>query len=142
VEGTNMNFMIEICGWKKLKMRRAQAEGLGTFVTFLENSSAFEFCTVSPKTIAMVFLLILLVHLLFRRAPEPLLIQKLESVLVVLSPSSSSSLRIINGTEADELRYPNVVSISHYPDKPHYFFCGGSFIAPDVILSAAHCNCF
>ncbi len=60
--------------------------------------------------------------------------------ITLSSPSSSSSLRIIDGTEADELRYPYVVSISHYPDSPH--FCGGSFIAPDVILSAAHCNCF
>ncbi len=59
---------------------------------------------------------------------------------VTASSPSSSSLRIIDGTEANELRYPYVVSISQYPDNPH--FCGGSFIAPDVILSAAHCNCF
>ena len=51
----------------------------------------------------------------------------------------SSSLRIIDGTAANELRYPYTVSISHYPDVPN--FCGGTLIAPDVVLSAAHCNC-
>ena len=71
---------------------------------------------------------------------QQLFIVGLPSIEASASASStSSSLRIIGGIEANELRYPYAVSLSHYPDSPH--FCGGSFIAPDVVLSAAHCSC-
>jgi len=43
--------------------------------------------------------------------------------------------RIINGSKATEGRYPYAVSIQD--DLGH--FCGGSLIARDVVLSAAHC---
>ena len=43
--------------------------------------------------------------------------------------------RIINGEEATEGRYSYAVSLQ---DKWGHF-CGGSLIAPDVVLSAAHC---
>lgn len=43
--------------------------------------------------------------------------------------------RIIGGSEAREGRYSYAVSLSD--DWGH--FCGGSLIAPDVVLSAAHC---
>lgn len=44
--------------------------------------------------------------------------------------------RIIGGFAAPEGRYPYVVSLQSF-DGSH--FCGGSLIAPDVILTAAHC---
>ena len=48
----------------------------------------------------------------------------------------ASRNRIIGGDEAVEGRYPYAVSIQD--DISHY--CGGSLIAPDIVLSAAHCN--
>ena len=48
------------------------------------------------------------------------------------------STRIIGGDEAIEDRYPYAVSLSD--DFGH--FCGGSLIARDVVLSAAHCDMF
>ena len=44
--------------------------------------------------------------------------------------------RIIGGTEATEDRHSYAVSLSD--DIGH--FCGGSLIAPDVVLTAAHCQ--
>eukprot|EP01083_Nonionella_stella_P026499 72988_1 len=43
--------------------------------------------------------------------------------------------RIIGGEEAVEDRYSYTVSLAD--DYGH--FCGGALIAPDVVLSAAHC---
>ncbi|EJK69027.1 hypothetical protein THAOC_09756 [Thalassiosira oceanica] len=48
----------------------------------------------------------------------------------------ASRNRIIGGDKAAEGRYPYAVSIQD--DISHY--CGGSLIAPDIVLSAAHCN--
>ena len=45
-------------------------------------------------------------------------------------------LKIIGGDEATEDRYPYAASLSD--DVGH--FCGGSLIARDVVLSAAHCD--
>jgi trypsin len=42
--------------------------------------------------------------------------------------------RIINGVDAEKDRYPYTVSLD-----AGYHFCGGSLIAPNVVLSAAHC---
>ena len=50
---------------------------------------------------------------------------------------SSSSLRIVGGGEAVEDRYSYAVSLQGY-DGAHY--CGGSLIARDVVLTAAHCR--
>jgi trypsin len=44
--------------------------------------------------------------------------------------------RIIGGFQAPTGRYPYTVSLQN-PDTGH--FCGGSLIAKDVVLSAAHC---
>lgn len=43
--------------------------------------------------------------------------------------------RIINGMSAQRGRYPYIVSLTHKGEHR----CGGSLIAPDIILSAAHC---
>lgn len=45
---------------------------------------------------------------------------------------------IVNGTETEPFAFPWIAQISHLDD--HY--CGGVFIAPDVILTAAHCSKF
>ena len=45
--------------------------------------------------------------------------------------------RIINGTVAPEGSWPFIVSLRHSADKGH--FCGGSVIAANMILTAAHC---
>merc|ERR1719291_1682117 len=44
--------------------------------------------------------------------------------------------RIIGGKEAREGRYSYAVSLEDRDGQ----FCGGSLIAPDVVLSAAHCS--
>ena len=48
----------------------------------------------------------------------------------------ASTNRIIGGDVSVEGRYPYAVSIQD--DISHY--CGGSLVAPDIVLSAAHCN--
>eukprot|EP00984_Skeletonema_dohrnii_P027507 scaffold17065_cov85-Skeletonema_dohrnii-CCMP3373.AAC.3 len=54
----------------------------------------------------------------------------------VLGGLFGGSTRIIGGEAAIEDRYPYAVSLSN--DDGH--FCGGSLIARDVVLSAAHCD--
>ena len=49
-----------------------------------------------------------------------------------------SASRIINGGEAIEDSYPYVVSLKTTFNGKH--FCGGSLIARDIILTAAHCQ--
>ena len=43
--------------------------------------------------------------------------------------------RIIGGQNAAEGRYPYAVSLTSFGSP----YCGGSLIAPDIILTAAHC---
>jgi secreted trypsin-like serine protease len=45
--------------------------------------------------------------------------------------------RIINGTDAPVKRYPYTVSLQ--AGDFHFHICGGSLIAPDLVISAAHC---
>jgi trypsin len=44
--------------------------------------------------------------------------------------------RVIGGIPAPTHRYPYAVSLQYAGEH----FCGGSLIAPDIILSAGHCN--
>ncbi|MDX2270370.1 MAG: serine protease [Cyanobacteriota bacterium] len=55
-------------------------------------------------------------------------------------PSESSQL-IVGGSDADPGAYPWMVALlqSDQPDNYEAFFCGGSLIAPQVVLTAAHC---
>ncbi|KAL7520077.1 hypothetical protein ACHAWX_004823 [Stephanocyclus meneghinianus] len=46
--------------------------------------------------------------------------------------------RIIGGIEAQIMRYQYAVSLHNTSTGSH--FCGGSLIAPDIILTAAHCQ--
>jgi len=52
-----------------------------------------------------------------------------------LQLTPGGSLRIINGDDAPEYKYSFAVSLA---DSIGHF-CGGSMIAPDTVLSAAHC---
>jgi trypsin len=47
----------------------------------------------------------------------------------------TAQTRIIGGQIATDGRYPYAVSLTSFGS--HY--CGGSLIAPDIVLSAAHC---
>jgi len=49
---------------------------------------------------------------------------------------AAASLRIINGFEVAEQRYPYTVSLQQYREH----FCGGALIASDVVITAGHCN--
>ena len=46
--------------------------------------------------------------------------------------------RIIGGTNALRSRFPYFVSLTGENISNHY--CGGTLIASDVVLTAAHCN--
>jgi len=52
-------------------------------------------------------------------------------------PSIESS--VIGGTDAPKGRYPYNVSLSSPYKNAGKHFCGGTLIAPDIILTAAHC---
>lgn len=47
------------------------------------------------------------------------------------------SKRIFNGFDADPDRYPYMVVLRDYFQQ---YVCGGTLIAPDIVLSAAHCG--
>ena len=51
--------------------------------------------------------------------------------------SAVAQARIINGTAAPEGSWPFIVSLRHSSNNGH--FCGGSVIAGNLILTAAHC---
>lgn len=53
------------------------------------------------------------------------------------SSDGSSGLRVVGGDEATPHAYPFVVSVFHENERKTY--CGGSLIAPNVVLTAAHC---
>jgi len=53
------------------------------------------------------------------------------------SSSSSTSLRIVNGQDASPNRYPYYVELLNKNDD---FQCGGTLVAPNMVLSAAHCQ--
>ena len=64
--------------------------------------------------------------------------------LLVFSPAHASEGAsdaknrdlIINGISAPETRYPYAVSLQY--NRQH--FCGGSLVAPNVVVTAAHCT--
>jgi secreted trypsin-like serine protease len=57
------------------------------------------------------------------------------SILATLTNEEEKSHRVIGGRESTEFRYSYSVSLADDLGS----FCGASLIAPDIVLSAAHC---
>jgi trypsin len=62
-------------------------------------------------------------------------LQKVVSVLAAVGSKKKKSTRVIGGRESTEGRYSYAVSLADSWGS----FCGASLIAPDIVLSAAHC---
>lgn len=78
---------------------------------------------------------VLLIAQIFALSAEARLRQKTEDLQKKQSDDGgAASTRIINGSPAEEDRYSYAVSLQ---TRSH--FCGGSLIANDMVLSAAHC---
>uniref|UniRef100_A0A8D2CMP5 Peptidase S1 domain-containing protein n=1 Tax=Sciurus vulgaris TaxID=55149 RepID=A0A8D2CMP5_SCIVU len=54
-------------------------------------------------------------------------------------PSYRSTGRVVNGEDAVPYSWPWQVSLQYEKDGDFYHTCGGSLIAPDWVLTAAHC---
>ncbi|KAM5248678.1 chymotrypsin-like elastase family member 3B [Ctenodactylus gundi] len=52
---------------------------------------------------------------------------------------SSPAGRVVNGEDAEPYSWPWQVSLQYEKDGAFYHTCGGSLIAPDWVLTAAHC---
>jgi len=60
--------------------------------------------------------------------------EDMNNIIIQMKKQRRRSL-IINGEDAPENRYPYSVSLQS--NSQHY--CGGSLIAPDIVITAAHC---
>jgi trypsin len=62
-------------------------------------------------------------------------LRNIASVLGAVGSKEEKSTRVIGGRESTEGRYSYAVSLADDLGS----FCGASLIAPDIVLSAAHC---
>lgn len=63
--------------------------------------------------------------------------QDTRTLAMARNPPRSLGPRIIGGTEATPGRYKHYVQLRH---QIYGTFCGGTLLAPDTVLSAAHCG--
>ncbi|XP_066493428.1 proproteinase E-like [Tiliqua scincoides] len=54
-------------------------------------------------------------------------------------PVHSPNARVVNGEEAIPYSWPWQISLQYEKDGVFYHTCGGSLIAPDWVMTAAHC---
>eukprot|EP00547_Thalassionema_nitzschioides_P003168 CAMPEP_0194211888 /NCGR_PEP_ID=MMETSP0156-20130528/11295_1 /TAXON_ID=33649 /ORGANISM="Thalassionema nitzschioides, Strain L26-B" /LENGTH=899 /DNA_ID=CAMNT_0038939575 /DNA_START=94 /DNA_END=2790 /DNA_ORIENTATION=+ len=53
--------------------------------------------------------------------------------------SNNAASKIIDGTNSDQGRYPYMVALRQTKGR-RYVVCAGTLIAPDIVLTAAHCS--
>mmetsp|Transcript_11807 Transcript_11807/g.16879 ORF Transcript_11807/g.16879 Transcript_11807/m.16879 type:complete len:639 (-) Transcript_11807:1184-3100(-) len=83
----------------------------------------------SQRIVASTFIALLIQssHLIGLSSAKPIPLNRTDFI---------KETRIINGNDATNGRYPYTVSLQ----SGNSHICGGSLIAPDVVLSAAHCE--
>jgi hypothetical protein len=64
----------------------------------------------------------------------------LSACLFLFTFTLTAAPRVINGSDASSGQYPFMASL-HYADSTPYYshFCGGALIAPNKVITAAHC---
>ena len=70
--------------------------------------------------------------------PRTLFVVVLAVFVLVSNTTHAIDSRIIDGDDADPGRYAYMVSLQSIVRRMRHF-CGGTLIAPDIVLTAAHC---
>ncbi|MCA9195915.1 MAG: trypsin-like serine protease [Planctomycetales bacterium] len=66
----------------------------------------------------------------------PAWMDSVQDIAPVANASDGRVLKIVGGGKADANQWPGIVALTHLSED---HFCGGTLIAPDVVVTAAHC---